>query len=184
MAAEGAGVGGEIGVPQPGCRNPTRIGELLMHADGAQHAVVDHDHDDRQIVLDGGGEFLPVHQETAVAGKGDDGALRVQALGRHGGRNAVPHRSRGRRKLGVELGEAIVAMGPDGIVAGAIGEDGVGRQRRPQMGHHFAHLQITRVGRRIAAPGAKGGVGRLRPGGPRDLVGRPEVFQRGGEAGR
>ena len=51
---------------------------LLVHADGAVHAVVrDHD-DDRQVVLHGGREFLSGHEEVAVAGKSDDCALRRQ----------------------------------------------------------------------------------------------------------
>ena len=37
---------------------------------------------DRQVVLDGGGELLAIHQEVAVAGEADDGALTVQALRR------------------------------------------------------------------------------------------------------
>ena len=42
-----------------------------------------HDHDDdRQIVLHGGREFLPVHQEIAVAGKRKHRALRIEPLHR------------------------------------------------------------------------------------------------------
>ena len=50
-----------------------------MHADGAIHAVVDHHHDDGQVVLDGGGEFLAVHHEAAIAGEGDHRARRAAA---------------------------------------------------------------------------------------------------------
>jgi hypothetical protein len=46
MAAEGAGIGGEIRVLQHRRRDAAGIVALLMHADGAVHAVVDHDDDD------------------------------------------------------------------------------------------------------------------------------------------
>ena len=75
-------------------------------------------------------------------------------------------------------------MGPDGIIAGTIGDDGVGRQRCPQIGHHFAHLKIAGIGARIAAPGAEGGVGSLPGIGPGHPLGRCQPLQRGGEADR
>jgi hypothetical protein len=40
-----------------------RIVTFLVHADGAVHAVVEHHHDHRNIVLHGGCEFLAVHEE-------------------------------------------------------------------------------------------------------------------------
>src|SRR5258708_1050490 len=42
----------QIGVRQIGAGDPARIMPLLMHADGAVHAVVADDHDDRQPVFD------------------------------------------------------------------------------------------------------------------------------------
>ena len=54
-----------------------------MHPDRAVHAVVDHHDDDRQAVLNRGGEFLPVHEEVAVAGEADDrppGVTRLAAI--------------------------------------------------------------------------------------------------------
>src|SRR5262249_1733941 len=51
IAAEGAGIVGEIGILQAGCDHAPGIMALLVHANGAVHAVVDDDDDDRQIVL-------------------------------------------------------------------------------------------------------------------------------------
>ena len=86
VAAEGARIGREIRILQAGRDHAAGIVALLVHADGAVHAVVDDHDDDRQVVLHGGREFLAGHQEVAVAGKGDHGARR-QALhadrGRH-----------------------------------------------------------------------------------------------------
>src|SRR5579862_3218078 len=66
-AAEGARVSREIRIAQIGRRDAARIFALLMHADGAVHAVVGDDGDERRAVLHGGGEFLAVHQKIAVA---------------------------------------------------------------------------------------------------------------------
>ena len=82
MAAIGAGKGGEVGVVQVGAGDAAGIVALLMHADRAVDAVVEDDHDDRQVVLHGGREFLPVHQEVAVAGQGDHLALGKEMFGR------------------------------------------------------------------------------------------------------
>src|SRR5579883_798085 len=64
--AEGAGVSRKVRVAQLGRRNAAGIFALLMHADGAVHAVVDDDNGEWQSVLDGGRELLTVHQEIAV----------------------------------------------------------------------------------------------------------------------
>src|SRR3546814_16175151 len=42
-----------------GAADARRVFTLLVHADGAIHAVVDHHDDDIGAILDGGGEFLP-----------------------------------------------------------------------------------------------------------------------------
>src|SRR5215211_8147289 len=62
VTAERFCIGGEIRVLQRGRRDAARIVALLVHADGAIHGVVEKDHEDRQVVLHGGGEFLPVHE--------------------------------------------------------------------------------------------------------------------------
>ena len=53
---------------------------LLVHADRAVHAVVDHDDDDRQLILDGRRQLLAGHQEAAVAGEADHRAVGVASL--------------------------------------------------------------------------------------------------------
>src|SRR5450755_2464118 len=57
----------EIGIDQIGPVDARRVIALLVHADGAVHAVVDHDENHIQLVLDRGGNFLPVHLKAAVA---------------------------------------------------------------------------------------------------------------------
>ncbi|MCY1377793.1 hypothetical protein D9M69_653830 [compost metagenome] len=123
-----------------------------MHADGAVDAVVDDDDDDRQVILHGGGEFLAVHQEAAVAGKADHLAIGKQPLGRDRRRRAVAHRAGSRRALRGEAAEAMVAVYPGGVVAGTIGQDRVFRQHLFQIGHDRPHLHR-----------AGSGFGRCRP---------------------
>ncbi len=170
-AAEGAGIGGEIGIPQLGRRHPAGIFALLVHADGAVHAVVADDHDDRQVVLHGGREFLAVHQEIAVAADRDDGAVRIQPLHRHRRRHAIAHRARGRRDMGAEAAEAVEAVDPGGVIAGAVAEDRVVGQVVAQPDHDLAEIDAAGLRRRLCrsrrdtrharpglgAPGQRGG---------------------------
>ena len=93
VAAEGARIRREIGIAQRRGDDAPGIHALLMHADRAVHAVVDQHDDDRQAVLNGGGEFLPVHQKVAVAGKADDSPLRKQTLRADRRRQAKTHRA-------------------------------------------------------------------------------------------
>src|SRR6516162_3561536 len=85
VTAEGARIGRKIRALQSCPHHPAGIVALLVHADGAVHAVVDDDDDHRQAVLHGGCELLPCHQEIAVTGKRDDRALRCQPLHSDGG---------------------------------------------------------------------------------------------------
>ena len=55
----------EVRVPEPRGRHPPRIFALLMHADRAVHAVVQHHDDDRQ-----GNRIWRLWLETGVAGGG------------------------------------------------------------------------------------------------------------------
>ena len=73
--------------------DPAGIFALLMHADGAINSIVGDDDNEGQIVLDRGGEFLPIHQKVAVAGNADHRPLRIEPLHRHRGRNAIAHRA-------------------------------------------------------------------------------------------
>ena len=49
-----------------------------MHANRAVHAVVEHKHDNVRAILNSGRHLLPVHQETAIAGRGNHDALGMQ----------------------------------------------------------------------------------------------------------
>ncbi len=172
VAAEGRGVGGEIGVLERGAGDAAGIFALLVHPDRAVHAVIDQDDDHRQPVLHGGGEFLAVHQEVAVARHHHDGPLRQEPLGADGRRHAVAHRARGRGELAV-MGRNGQNGGPGGEVARAVAQDRVGRQHLAQVGHHAAHLEGARGGDpgRIA-PGEVIGVQGLGAGGPGQGAGR------------
>ena len=101
--------------------HPRRIVALLVHADGAVHAVVDHHKNDVQLVLDRGGQLLPVHLKTAVPVPRHHDTLRVRQLGRDCRRHSVAHRAAVGGKLGTKLAVAIETVQPHGIVARAIG---------------------------------------------------------------
>ena len=79
VRAVGARQRGEIGVDQIGAVDPPGIVALLVHADGAVHAVVDDDERRREAVVHGGGEFLAVHQKASVAVPGHDDPIRMHA---------------------------------------------------------------------------------------------------------
>ena len=165
--AVGAGQGGEVRVAQGRAGDAAGMLALLVHADRAVHAVVDHDHHDRQLVLDGGGELLAGHQEAAVAGEADHAALGLGELGRDRGGQAVAHRARGRGELGPEAVIGEVAVGPDRVVARPVGEDAARRQPCCEAGHDLAELQPARnPGRRAPGQLLGEGVGRGRGPGP------------------
>ncbi len=85
---------------------------FLVHADGAIHAVVDQDHDNRQLILDGGGEFLAMHHEAAIAGEAYYGFRGVDPFGAHCRGQAIAHGARGGRQLravALERGESDAA---------------------------------------------------------------------------
>ena len=64
---------GEVGVLELGAADPLGIVALLVHADRAVAAVVDHDHQQVGAVLRRGCQLLAVHQEVAVAGDATTG---------------------------------------------------------------------------------------------------------------
>ncbi len=78
-------------------------------------------------------QLLAVHQEVAVAGEVDHGAMRLEQGRGDGGGQAVAHRPRGRRELRAagmaQPRIAVEAMQPAAEVAGAVGEDRVRGQR-------------------------------------------------------
>src|SRR6185295_19628431 len=96
---------------------------LLMHADGAVHAVVDDDEHGRGAVLERGRQLLPVHQEAAIAVERDDDSIGMHQLRYHSRRRAVPHGAAGWRELRAKAPELVKAMRPDRVVAGAVAEN-------------------------------------------------------------
>ena len=123
---------GEVRILQARCRDASRIVALLMHADGAVHAVVEH-HQSPRVVLHGGREFLPFIRKSPSPAKRRRCDPETAALPARR-RRAVAHGARGRRELGERIAEAVVAMNPGGEVAGSIANDRVGGSRsRSQM---------------------------------------------------
>ena len=151
VAAEGLRVAREVRVDEVGAEGAAGVVPLLVHPDRPVHAVVDDQHDDRQLVLDGGRELLAAHQEVAVAGEAHDQAIRVDELGGDRGRQAVAHGAARRRELRREAAELVEAVRPDGEVAGAVREDRVLRQPLAQPRHHLAHLHVAGPGRVLHA---------------------------------
>ena len=115
-----------------------------MHADGAVHAVVGDDDDDRQPVFDRRHELHAGHLEAAIAGERNDQAVRVQKLGGNGRRQAVAHRPRCRRQFGPELPVAPEAVNPDGVIAGAVADDRILRQAFAEIAHDPCELDVAR----------------------------------------
>ncbi|MNL46467.1 hypothetical protein D3C87_1691820 [compost metagenome] len=95
MEAIGTGQHGEIRVVQFGSGNTTRIAALLVHANGAVHAVIDHDYHQTSVVVCGRRQLLTVHEEATVTGKRHNHALRCSDLGCHRRWNSVTHRAIG-----------------------------------------------------------------------------------------
>ena len=132
-----------------------------MHADGAVHAVVADHHDDRQPILHRDGEFLAAHQEIAVAIDRQHQPLRMQPLHRDRRRHAVTHRRRSRRDVGHVFAEAVEAVDPRGIIAGAVAQDRVRRHVVAQPDHDLAEIDVAGLRRGCGGPGEKIGVGGL-----------------------
>ncbi|MCY1422029.1 hypothetical protein D9M71_376980 [compost metagenome] len=100
-------------------------------------------------MLDGGGQFLAVHQKAAVAGEAQHRAPRCGQCGGDGCRHAVAHRAVGGGELGAEGGVLVEAVQPYRVVAGAVAEDAVLRQVLAQPGHDLAHLHRAGRGRAV-----------------------------------
>ncbi|OIQ79966.1 hypothetical protein GALL_382800 [mine drainage metagenome] len=168
----GLGQRDEVRVAQRGGRDPARVFALLVHADRPQHAVVDDDHDHRGAVLHRGGELLRVHHEAAVAGEADHVALRRGQLGGDRRRQPVAHRAVGRRQFGRRAAVAVEAVHPDRVVAGAVGDDGVVGQRRPDVGDDRGEVDAVAGERRRGDVGQVLGARRACPVGPARRCGR------------
>ena len=86
----------------------------------------------------------PVIRKQPSPAKQTTGRSGWAQLGRDRGRQAVAHRARGRGELGAEAAVGEVAVGPDGVVAGTVGDDRVRRQPLAQPRHDLAQLQRAR----------------------------------------
>src|SRR5690606_11801936 len=133
-------VSGKIRILQIGSADAARVVLFLVHAYRTVHAVVEHKHNYIQPVLYGSGKLLTMHQEAAVPGKADNLPLWHDTLGAYGSRRSVAHRAGGRSQLGIKMIEAVKAMQPGGIVAGAIGQTGVWLKMGFMIRHDFTHL--------------------------------------------
>ena len=152
MCAVGLGEGGEVWARDVGGMDAAREVPFLVHADGAVHAVVHDQNHHGGIRLHGCGEFLAGHLVAAIAGEADHGARRASELGGDGGWQTVAHRTGGGSHLRAVTAEAVEAVHPAGIVAGAVGENGVGFERFAQNLHDVGHGEP-----------ARGGMGQLGP---------------------
>src|ERR1700691_1209040 len=179
--AEGPRVGREIGIAQIGCDNAAGIFALLVHSDGAVDVVVGDDNDQRQLVLNGGGELLAVHQEIAVARNAPDRPLGKEPLHGDSGRHAVTHRARGRRNVLGKTAEAKEAVNPGGVIASAVAQDRVDGKIFPQPNHYRAEIDPAWLFGRLFRPGEIVGMRGVTL--PAEGTGNVEV-ERGGECRR
>ena len=147
-----------------------------MHADGAVHAIVEHDRDERQIVLNCSRKFLAIHQEVAVAGNAHDLPLGIQPLHRHCRRNAIAHRAGDRRDVLGEATKAKEPVNPGGVIAGAVANDGIGSEIFAQPHHHRAEIHCARLLGRLFGPGQIVGMSGL--GVARRSADEGQAFQR------
>ncbi len=155
--------GREVGIGERGALDVAGERALLVHADRAEHAVVADEHDDARTDLHGGGELVAGHLEAAVTGEGHDGARRIVQRGRDRRGNAIAHCAAGGRELGAEATVAVVAVDPDGVVAGAVGDHRVVGQRLAQVPDDLAEIHAGELARGGLAPRLVIAAQRLRP---------------------
>ena len=110
-----------------------------MHPDRAVHSIINNDNPDSRPLAHGRRHLLPIHEEAAIACECKDGALRMSDGRSDGGRNSVTHRPIGGSELGGELTPLQIAVNPNGIVASAVGDDGIRRQPAAQQAHQGVH---------------------------------------------
>src|SRR6185312_5946162 len=82
VAAERECIAGKIRIAQIGGNHTAGIFAFLMHADGTVDTVVGDENDHGQLVLDGGREILPGHQEITVARHAHDNAVAMASAGK------------------------------------------------------------------------------------------------------
>ena len=124
-----------------------RVGALLVHANGAKHAVVEQHDDAFGTVLHGSGELLAVHQKVAVTGDRERHASSGDSC-RNASRYAITHGTDGGCDLGfVSLCQAVVfeeSVHPARKVAGTVGQHGIGRQVFLQQEYDGRHVNASR----------------------------------------
>src|SRR4029453_8362267 len=99
---------------------------FLVFADGGENAVVHHQDDELGAVAHGRGDFLAVHHEAAVTGNGDDLAPGVCEGCCHGCGDSHAHGAVAGCGQGICRVVVQVACGPQRVVPGTEGQDGVG----------------------------------------------------------
>ena len=160
----------------------TRELPLLVHADRPVHPVVDEDDDDRQLVLDCGGELRRAHHEVAVACEAEGDPVGVDQLCRDRRGDAVAHRAAARTDLRAVLRELGEPVCPDSEVARSAGLDCVAGEPPAQKRHDLAEIDqpfhglVTEIRLVVRA----GGVRPLQPA----RLDRLQLPQRGGKLGQ
>ena len=101
------------------------------------------------MILHGGRQFLPVHQETAVTGTGDHHAVWMQDFRGHRSRHTVTHGAAGRTKQRRKAAIGIEAVQPGGIIARAIGHDRIRRQMIAEPGENVGGIDASGRGHRL-----------------------------------
>ncbi len=112
----------------------------------AEHAVVEHDGHDRDLVLRGGEERVHRHREAAVAADGHTVALRARELGAHRGRQRVAHAADRRRLIHRAGPFALEVVGHvEAIGAGVHRDDRAVVEAAGELGDHALGTQRHRV---------------------------------------
>ena len=119
---------------------------LLVHADGAVHAVIADQDQGPRAIEHGGGDLLAGHAEGAVAEEGHCLALRVGDTRRHRRRHGVAHGPAGRPEQQPAAAIVEEALGPGAEISAVHGDDGVRAQPFVEQPHHMAHVHVPSVG--------------------------------------
>ena len=99
MGAKRSRIGRKIRIAQFRRHFPARILPFLMHANGAEHAIVDDQINWLQIILQGRCQFIAGHQKPAVTDETDSRAFWIDQGCRQGRGHAIAHGTIGRPNL-------------------------------------------------------------------------------------
>jgi DNA-binding transcriptional LysR family regulator len=175
--------GSEVRVLQVGAADPGRVFPLLMHADGAVHAVVD-----RPGTPSAASYCTAVASSCPFIRKQPSPAAAITTRsGCCAWRRRRPARHSPSRRWSAPAGcasrEAVEAVEPGGVVAGAVADHGVTGQPADQPAHDLRHLHRAGRHHRLL-PGlviGAGGAHPVAPGG--QVAGRGQAAQGGGDRG-